>query len=61
MPVSAVGMATGGVSAGVLYGVSQTAKIANLTSGYRQLATTETPVEETPVEEMNFAEGGKWR
>jgi hypothetical protein len=59
MPVSAVGMATGGVSAGVLYGVSQTAKIANLTSGYRQLATTETPVEETPVEEMNFAEGGE--
>jgi hypothetical protein len=59
MPVSAVGMAIGGVSAGALFGASQTAKIANLTSGYRQLATTETPVEETPVEEMNFAEGGE--
>ena len=59
MPVSAVGMATGGAVAGALFGASQTAKIANLTSGYRQLATTETPVEDTPVEEMNFAEGGE--
>jgi hypothetical protein len=59
MPVSAVGMATGGVAGGALFGASQTAKIANLTSGYRQLSTTETPVENTPVEEMNFAEGAE--
>ena len=59
MPVSAIGMATGGVAAGALFGASQTAKIGNLTRGYRQLSTTETAAEDTPVEEMKFADGAE--
>jgi len=55
MPVSATGMAIGGASAGIAYGAYNSAKIANLTRGYRSLGEVRATPNE-PVEDIPFAE-----
>ena len=55
MPVSATGMAIGGASAGIAYGAYNSAKIANLTRGYRSLGEVRATPNE-PVENIQFAE-----